>query len=112
MSSCLKSIILIFYRSIGATDNVFTSIFSFGEGRHNYHHVFPWDYKTSEQEDYAYNFSTAVIDFFAKIGWAYDLKTASKDIIKKRVLRTGDGTHPVWGHKQKQFNECILQRSG
>ena len=41
---------------------------SYGEGWHNYHHVFPWDYKTSELGDYRYNFSTAFIDFFAKIG--------------------------------------------
>lgn len=39
------------------------------------------------------NFTTAFIDFFAKIGWAYDLKTVSKEIIQKRIERTGDGTH-------------------
>ncbi len=33
--------------------------------------------------------------FFIKLlGQAYDLKTVSQDMIKKRVLRTGDGTHP------------------
>lgn len=63
-----------------------------GEGFHNYHHVFPWDYKTSELGDYSLNLSTAFIDFFAKLGWAYDLKTASKEIIEKRSARTGDGT--------------------
>ncbi len=30
---------------------------------------------------------------FLIIGWAYDLKTVSQDMIKKRVQRTGDGTH-------------------
>lgn len=40
------------------------------------------------------NYSTAVIDFFAKIGWAYDLKITPEDVIRKRVLRTGDGSHP------------------
>jgi len=29
----------------------------------------------------------------AKIGWAYDLKTVSDEVIRKRVLRTGDGSH-------------------
>ena len=33
-----------------------------GEGWHNYHHVFPWDYKTAELGDYAVNFTTLVID--------------------------------------------------
>lgn len=62
---------------------------AYGEGWHNYHHVFPWDYKTSEFGDYSLNFTTAFIDFFARIGWAYDLKTVSKEVIEKRVARTG-----------------------
>lgn len=40
----------------------------FGEGWHNYHHVFPWDYKTSELSKYGYNFTIGFIDLFAKIG--------------------------------------------
>jgi stearoyl-CoA desaturase (Delta-9 desaturase) len=47
------------------------------------------------------NTTTAFIDFFAKLGWAYDLKTVSADTIDKRVERTGDGSHPhhpsPWG---------------
>lgn len=39
-----------------------------GEGAHNYHHVFPWDYKTAELGMYKVNLTCAVIDFFAKIG--------------------------------------------
>lgn len=62
-----------------------------GEGWHNYHHVFPWDYKTAELGNYRYNISTAFIDFFAKLGWAYDLKSVSDDLVRKRMTRTGDG---------------------
>lgn len=76
-----------------------------GEGWHNYHHTFPWDYKTAEMGKYSTNLSTAFIDFFAKIGWAYDLKSVSEDMIKKRVLRTGDGTHHVWGWKDKDMKK-------
>lgn len=54
--------------------------------------MFPWDYKTSELGFYSLNLSTAFIDFFAKIGWAYDLKTVSKEMIEKRATRTGDGS--------------------
>lgn len=32
-------------------------------------------------------------------GLAYDLKTVSAEMIKKRVTRTGDGTHP-WAQKE------------
>ncbi|KAH8247057.1 hypothetical protein KR032_008292 [Drosophila birchii] len=82
---------------INPSENISVAILAFGEGWHNYHHVFPWDYKTAELGQYSLNFTTAFIDFFAKIGWAYDLKTVSTDIIKKRVKRTGDGTHATWG---------------
>jgi stearoyl-CoA desaturase (delta-9 desaturase) len=56
------------------------------------------------------NLTTAFIDFFAKIGWAYDLKTVSNEIIKKRVERTGDGTHEnqknnTWGWGDKDLDQ-------
>lgn len=82
---------------INPSENLFVSIYSLGEGFHNYHHVFPWDYKTSELGDYWNNYSTGFIDFFAKFGLAYDMKQVNPEAIKKRVERTGDGTHGPWG---------------
>lgn len=75
-----------------------------GEGWHNYHHVFPWDYKAAELGDYRFNLTTAFIDFFAIIGWAYDLKTVSADTLRKRVERTGavDDQLP-WGWDDKDL---------
>lgn len=64
-----------------------------GEGWHNYHHVYPFDYKCSELPFYWCNLTTSVIDFFACLGWAYDLKTMSQEMVRRRVLRTGDGSH-------------------
>lgn len=77
-------------KSIRPTDHRLLGIMAHGEGWHNYHHVFPWDYKAAELGNYRYNISTGFIDFFAKIGWAYDLKTASDELIQKRMARTGD----------------------
>lgn len=61
------------------------------------------------------NFTTAFIDFFAKIGWAYDLKTVSNDIIQKRVERTGNMSHEAdrnhtwgWGDKDQDQDEKRL----
>lgn len=88
-------------REINPAENKGVAIMALGEGWHNYHHVFPWDYKTAELGNYRYNFTTAFIDFFAKIGWAYDLKSVSEDMVRKRVERTGDGTHEVWGWGDK-----------
>lgn len=86
-----------FRRNINPTENMFVSAATFGDGWHNYHHVFPWDYRNSELWNYKLNLSTAFIDFFALVGWAYDMKTVPSDIVYKRVKRTGDGSHHVWG---------------
>ncbi len=91
-----------------------------GEGWHNYHHVFPWDYKAAELGHY-FNVTTFWIEQFAKIGWAYDLKKPSDELIKNTIRKhgnyyitiliewqsnnlklfyvTGDNTHPItFGH--------------
>jgi len=80
-------------KNIHAVENKVVSSLAVGEGWHNYHHVFPWDYKAAELTTYNYNWATAFIDFFAKIGWAYDLKTVPERVVLQRVHRTGDGTH-------------------
>nr|AXY94563.1 delta11 fatty acyl-CoA desaturase [synthetic construct] len=80
-------------KSLKATQSGMANAFTFGEGFHNYHHVFPWDYRADELGDRYINLTTRFIDFFAWMGWAYDLKTASTNIIEKRALRTGDGTY-------------------
>jgi stearoyl-CoA desaturase (delta-9 desaturase) len=75
------------YRSISPTDNVGVSFITFGEGWHNYHHVFPWDYKAAELGNYRFNVTTVFIDFCAYLGLAYDLKTVSDNMIKKHILQ-------------------------
>jgi stearoyl-CoA desaturase (delta-9 desaturase) len=54
------------------------------------------------------NVTTALLDLMAKIGWAYDLKTASVEMINKRVERTGDGSRvvdaPAEGHHHHHEN--------
>lgn len=60
------------FRNISPVESLPVAIAAFGEGWHNFHHVFPWDYKTSEFGNYKFNISTAFIDFFAAFGWAYD----------------------------------------
>ncbi|KAL7012128.1 hypothetical protein ACKWTF_014644 [Chironomus riparius] len=81
-------------KNIAPADSWFFGTLCYGEGWHNFHHTFPWDYKVSETNLYRHNFGMIFIDFFAWLGWATDLKVASNDLIRKRVMRTGDGTHP------------------
>lgn len=90
-------------RSIAPSENLGVSVGALGEGWHNYHHVFPWDYKAAELGNYRANFTTGFIDFFAKLGWAYDLKTVPSAMVKTRVQRTGDGTHEIWGWGDKDM---------
>lgn len=90
-------------KTISPRNNSFVGVVAMGEGWHNYHHVFPWDYKTSELGNYSVNLTKAFIDFFSKLGWAYDLKTVSEEMIRKRVQRTGDGSHLEYGKLQERF---------
>ncbi|EFN62026.1 Acyl-CoA Delta(11) desaturase [Camponotus floridanus] len=76
--------------SINPTENKYVALIALGEGWHNYHHVFPWDYKTAELNNYIFNFTTMFIDFFAKIGWAYDLKQPSEELVKNVVMKKGN----------------------
>ncbi|XP_059046475.1 acyl-CoA Delta-9 desaturase-like [Achroia grisella] len=91
-------------KNIKPVENMSVSLFALGEGFHNYHHTFPWDYKTAELGNSRLNFTTHFINFFAKIGWAYDLKTVSEEIIQTRVKRTGDGSHQLWGWGDKDHS--------
>ncbi|KZC09838.1 PREDICTED: acyl-CoA Delta(11) desaturase-like [Dufourea novaeangliae] len=88
-------------RFINPSENKGVALTAFGEGWHNYHHVFPWDYKTSELGGYRFNITTAFIDFWAKLGLAYDLKVVPINVVEKRVERTGDGSHELWGWGDK-----------
>lgn len=66
-------------------------IFS-GEGFHNYHHTFPYDYATSEYGSLL-NFTKMFIDLMCYVGLAQDRKKPSHDTIMARVQRTGDGSY-------------------
>ncbi|NP_001299594.1 acyl-CoA Delta(11) desaturase-like [Amyelois transitella] len=86
-------------KSIASVQNISVSLATFGEGFHNYHHTYPWDYRAAELGNNRLNMTTAFIDFFAWIGWAYDLKSVPQEAIAKRCAKTGDGTD-MWGRKR------------
>jgi hypothetical protein len=67
--------------------------------------AFPWDYKTAELGAYRHNITTGFIDLFAKIGWAYDLKTVDQNIIDTRMSRTGN----IILSRQRRFGQIIFQ---
>lgn len=63
-----------------------------GEGFHNYHHTFPFDYATSEF-GCKLNLTTAFIDLMCFLGLAKDRRRVQKESVAARVQRTGDGSH-------------------
>ncbi|XP_001599873.1 stearoyl-CoA desaturase 5 [Nasonia vitripennis] len=85
-------------KHIEPAENFIMTLATGGEGWHNYHHVFPADYKASEL-GFNYitnvNLTTCLIDLAAKIGWAYDLKEPSEKLLKAVIKNRGDGSHPI-----------------
>ena len=75
-------------RFINPAENSLVSSFAIGEGWHNYHHTFPWDYKTGEF-GWRINFTTMFIDLMAALGQASDRKVVPKATIMARKKRTG-----------------------
>ena len=59
-----------------------------GEGYHNYHHAFPYDYSCSEW-GVLFNPTTMFLDTMARLGLARDLKTATAATVAARTERTG-----------------------
>ncbi|XP_077286398.1 acyl-CoA Delta-9 desaturase-like [Arctopsyche grandis] len=94
---CVNSVAHIFGnkpfdKNILAVESRFTSFISLGEGWHNYHHVFPWDYRTAEFGT-PLQLTSQIIEGLARIGMASNLKHVSADMIKARAKRTGDDTY-------------------
>lgn len=73
-----------------ARENSWVSAAGLGEGYHNYHHSFPFDYRTAE-DGVKFNATRLFIDLMAKIGQAYDLKKVNQETIEanKEKVRAG-----------------------
>lgn len=78
-------------KDIPPSDNRIISFLAIGEGWHNYHHAFPYDYKTAEF-GYSLNFTAFLLDLFAYFGLVYDRKQPSQKHIEKTALTYGDNT--------------------
>lgn len=77
---------------INPRENRFVTFSAIGEGFHNYHHTFPFDYATSEF-GWKLNLTTCFIDLMCFLRLASDPKRVSREAVLARVQRTGDGSH-------------------
>ena len=93
-------------KRIKPVENWFVSFGSAGEGYHNFHHSyvdyqfifilqfwpsqffhrFPWDYATSEGS-YTHNVTKRLIEFFAFLGLAKNLRKAKQDMVEARKAK-------------------------
>lgn len=74
---------------INPSNNRFVSLVAIGEGWHNYHHTFPYDYSTSEFGP-SINITTSILDMMAMLGQVYDRKQVSHQAIDRVRKRLGD----------------------
>lgn len=70
-------------------DNSFVCYAALGEGFHNYHHAFPYDYSTGEWGP-KFNLTTCFLDLFAGLGFVYDRRQVSQEGITRMRQRKGD----------------------
>ncbi|XP_074180383.1 stearoyl-CoA desaturase 5 isoform X2 [Rhinolophus sinicus] len=78
-------------KHINPRQNPLVTLGAIGEGFHNYHHTFPYDYSASE---FGLNFNptTWFIDVMCWLGLATDRKRATKPMVEARKAKTGDGS--------------------
>ena len=70
-----------------ARDSWLVSFFTFGEGYHNYHHTFQWDYRNGIKW-FAFDPSKWIIKILSFFGVTYDLKVAPDYMIWKNHLES------------------------
>merc|ERR1712244_34065 len=74
--------------SDSSTENMFISIFTLGEGWHNWHHKYPFDYAASEFGiSSQFNPSKLFIDCMAALGLVWDRKRGTSAWTMGRARR-------------------------
>lgn len=90
-------------------ESYIVSLLSIGEGWHNYHHAFPWDYRASEFGA-RFNGTTMLIDLLAYVGLVYDLRAAPEYMVKHRALKAGDGSHSLYGPMKEVMTNALAKK--
>ncbi|OAD53560.1 Acyl-CoA desaturase [Eufriesea mexicana] len=90
-------------KRIRARESFISSLATLGEGFHNFHHSFPWDYRMTD----TFSLSSLVLDLLAYLGLAYDLKVAFPSIVQGHIKRHGE---KAGGEMTKEVIELKQER--
>jgi stearoyl-CoA desaturase (Delta-9 desaturase) len=74
-----------FSQELSAADNYLISFFTFGEGYHNYHHTFAYDYRNGIRW-YHFDPTKWLIWTLSKLGLVYNLKKNAHYFIEEKIL--------------------------
>ncbi|XP_065838989.1 acyl-CoA desaturase 1-like [Oscarella lobularis] len=75
--------------NINPRENYLVSWLAIGEGFHNYHHSFPYDYRTSEFGPSPLNITTCFIDICVWLGLASHCRRPTQEMIRRKKEKTG-----------------------
>jgi stearoyl-CoA desaturase (delta-9 desaturase) len=95
-------------RAHSSRDNWFLSLFTFGEGYHNYHHTFETDYRNGPRW---WNFDPAKWTIWSldRVGMVSDLKRMPVDMVLKKRFEDRRGRLILWlddvGHKVEELGD-------
>lgn len=98
-----------FDETLKPVESEIVALLSIGEGWHNYHHAFPWDYRAAEFGS-RYSVSTFIINVLAAAGLVYDLRTTPYTMVQYRALKAGDGSHRIFNTElRKGYSKSPLR---
>lgn len=110
-----------FCEELSAVDNYLISLLTFGEGYHNYHHTFAYDYRNGIRW-YHFDPTKWLIWTFSKFGLASRLKKNQYYFIEKKLVlnrkqllldkihSSSDPDEKVWEEKVISLTESILAK--
>ncbi len=114
MTFCINSVCHFFgttpYANITAKNVWWLAYLMLGENYHNFHHVFPNDYRNGEKW-YHFDAHKWIIYFMSKVGLAWDLNVTSKERIQAKINQRNsellNQAKEEWINLQEKCNQLI-----
>lgn len=110
-----------FCKELSAVDNYLISLFTFGEGYHNYHHTFAYDYRNGIRW-YHFDPTKWLIWSLSKLGLAYNLKKnqryfieekiylGQKELLLEKVHSCFHDYKEIWEDKVTKLTESVVEK--